>query len=104
VPALNVTDRYTNRDEKLPEGQVRVMFRVLQANGERLSCEISIQDDDGASEFQGKTNDERFDANNHTTVALASGKKFQLLVKHDGQQRTVEFSAERDGQLVTVNW
>ena len=102
VRAVNVTDRYTNRGEKLPDGYVRVMFLVVQSGGERLSAEIDIRDPDGTSVFTGRTNDERFDVNDHITTALPLGKKFQLQVKHDDHQQTLEFIVEKEAQLLTV--
>jgi hypothetical protein len=99
IRAVNVTDRYTNRDAKIPEGHVRVMFRVLYAKGQRLNARIKVLDDEGKSVFAAKTNDERFDANDHITKALPKGKEFQLQIGAGPQ--TIKFKVEKEDQLIS---
>lgn len=77
VHAVNVTDRYLNRAAKAPEGSEPVMFRVLdRRGGERQRAGLKVFDAEGKLVFEGTTNDERFDANDHTTAILKSGEKY----------------------------
>ena len=74
VWAVNVTDRYAGRGKKPPEGSVAAMFRVLDhADGKRQRAALKITDAAGKTMFDGKSNDEGFDANDHTTVFLPVG-------------------------------
>ena len=79
VHAVNVTDRYVSRGTKLPDGHVRVMFRALdRAGGRRIAAGLEIADSTGKVVFEGTTNDERFDANDHVTAVLRAGQEFQV--------------------------
>jgi hypothetical protein len=79
VHAVNVTDRYVERGKKLPEGMVAVMFRALdREGGKRKAASLKITDADGKVVFEGKTNDERFDANDHLTVPLMEGTQYEI--------------------------
>jgi hypothetical protein len=100
IRAVNVTDRYTNRGEKIPAGHVRVMFQVTSVQGQRLNARITVLDAAGNSVFAAKTNDERFDANDHITKTLPLGKTFQLQIGNGTQ--TIEFKVEKEGQLISA--
>lgn len=77
VHAVNVTDRYLNRAAKAPEGSQRVMFRLLdRRGGERQRAKLKLFDAEGKLVFEGTTNDERFDANDHATAILKTGEKY----------------------------
>lgn len=79
IHAVNVSDRYIARGVKLPEGQVRVQIRALDhPGGKRVAATLKIIDAKGKAVFAGTTNDERFDANDHLTVALPAGQAFQV--------------------------
>jgi hypothetical protein len=75
------------------------MFRVLDAKGQRLNARIKVLDDEGKSVFAAKTNDERFDANDHITKALPKGKEFQLQIGAGPQ--TIKFKVEKEDQLIS---
>ena len=86
VYAVNVTDRYTRRAVKLPEGVGGVMFRVLATRGgDRAAAKLKITDKAGKVVFHGTTNDERFDANDHLTVPLRLGEQYKLEIRHEGK-------------------
>lgn len=79
VWAVNVTDRYTRSAEPLPAGKVAVMLRVLdRPGGERLAAAVRIVDGMSTVVFEGVTNDERFDANDHRTVVLDEGQEYRV--------------------------
>ena len=103
IHAVNVTDRYTAMKEVIADDAVRVRFRVFAENGNRCSAAMCIKDVDGQEVFSGKSNDERFDANDHVTIPLKKGTKYSVEIKHDGSTRTEEFTAETEGQLQTLH-
>ena len=95
VFAVNVTDRYTQLKEDLPDGFVRVMFvatkQSTQSNSpERVRSKLSIIDSSGKQVFNGLTNDESFDANDHISVPLKLGDTYKIQVSgHDARKLTV---------------
>jgi hypothetical protein len=102
VFAVNVTDRYTRRAEKLPEGVVPVMFRALDGkNGERQTASLKIVDSTGTKVFEGKTKDDRFDANDHVVVPLKQGEKYKLNLCFGDRQIKTVFEAKTAAQLFT---
>lgn len=79
VWAVNVTDRYTRKRKPLGEGELRAMFRVFDApGGSRQAADIVVRDAAGNLVFKGRSNDERFDANNHLTAVLKEGKRYEV--------------------------
>ncbi|MFC1758861.1 transglutaminase family protein [Planctomycetota bacterium] len=102
IHAVNVTDRYTSLKEKIADDAVRVRFRVFAENGNRCSAAICVKDDAGKEVFTGKSNDERFDANDHVTVPLKKGTKYSVEIDHDGVKKSEAFTAGSEGQLQTL--
>jgi hypothetical protein len=102
VFAVNVTDRYTRLAEKLSEGVVRVMFRVLERpGGERVAAKIEVADAEGKLVFGGTINDERFDANDHRTVPLAVGQKAKLKLRFRNRVLTTTIEPKKADELFT---
>lgn len=102
VPAVNVTDRYAALAEALPEGTVRVMFRVLDGRGRRVAAKLTIHDTAGEVVFAGASNDERFDANDHRSVPLAAGSEFKVSASHGGVSNEQVIRPGKSGELVTL--
>lgn len=102
VPAVNVTDRYTRLAEKLPEGVVRVMFRVVDGEGRRVAAKLTISDAAGEVVFEGQSNDERFDANDHRTVPLKLGQEYALLAGSGDKAIRQALTPGKADELVTV--
>jgi hypothetical protein len=103
VYAVNVTDRYVERAAPLPEGHVRILFRVVQRpGGERSAASIRVKDDQGKTVFEGTSKDERFDANDHLTAVLPEHKHFDVQVRQ--AETTVEqsFDTHTPGATITV--
>ncbi|MBT4693764.1 MAG: transglutaminase domain-containing protein [Planctomycetaceae bacterium] len=82
VWAVNVTDRYTRFKEKLSPGFGRVMFGAVDGNGTRLSAVIEIRDATGELIFEGKTNDIRFDRNDHLNVKVKFSEPYEIIVRY----------------------
>ena len=102
VYAVNVTDRYTAKKEELPEGMVRVMVRVLdRPDGDRCAAAIELVDAEGRAVFSGKTNDERFDGNDHLVLTVREGLEYEVRLRHDGRTWTESISADESGRLFT---
>ncbi len=103
VHAVNVTDRYAGRAEPLADGYVQVMFRVTGAGSkQRCAAQMTVRDAEGTVVWEGETKDERFDANDHVTIALRTGANYQLQVRHEQQQETVSFAVRPDRQLIEI--
>jgi len=103
VHAVNVTDRYTRKKEKLPEGVVIVMFRaVAGSTGDRQVTTIKLTDQAGQVVFSGKTKDERFDANDHVEVQLRLGQQYQVTFGKGPTGTTQPLKVSKADQLVTL--
>lgn len=97
VRAVNVTDRYTSRGEKIEEGKARVRFRVKGAGG-RVGRKVTVKGPDGEVVFEGVSKDERFDSNDHLTAVLGVGEKCRAECEGCGD---VEFTVA-DGEVVDL--
>lgn len=103
VYAINVTERYLKIDRAVPEGFVQLRFRTLSASGpERCQANLVVRDDEGNVVFRGQSKDERFDANDHLSVALPKGKKFHVEMFQAGTNVSKAFFADENGKLVTL--
>ena len=102
VHAVNVTDRYTKLAQTLPPGFVNLMFRVVDgASGNRCAAPLTLTDPNGEVVFEGHSKDERFDSNDHLTVAVPEGKTFQLTIPSESGESVVQsVQANSDGQLI----
>jgi hypothetical protein len=100
VFAVNVTDRYTQHPAKVPEGSVQVMFRVLQRpGGDRVAAKLKIVGPNGEVVFDGTTNDERFDANDHLTAIVKANQTYQVEASYKGQTATAPLNPSAANHL-----
>jgi hypothetical protein len=83
VFGLNVTDRYTARKEEIPDGYVQALFRIYKQNGDRCACKVTVLSG-GKPVFEGKSKDERFDANDHLVANVKKGEEYEVEIEHDG--------------------
>ena len=97
VYAVDVTDRYTRKQQEIPDGSVRVRFRFIQNDGSRKSTPIRITRDNEEI-FSGDTKDERYDANDHLEVILEKG----VLYTAKTSNAEVSFTADEDEMLVDI--
>jgi hypothetical protein len=103
VFAVNVTDRYTEKQEALPEGHATVRFRFLSSQTqERQIAQIVVKDQSGTVLFEGKTNDERFDANDHLTTTLPIGTEFIVTANAGAGEQQLNFGVKEGQQLITL--
>lgn len=86
VSAVNVTDRYASNKKPVPEGQVEVQLRVIDANGDRIAVPITLSNSNGEIVFSGKTKDERFDANDHLSTSLPENQRYQVDIQYPSGQ------------------
>lgn len=84
VSAVNVTDRYANRMPMPPEGSKLIRFVVRdRGTGQRRAVELRLFDTDSKEVFRAKTNDERFDANDHISTVLPIGNEYNVELRWD---------------------
>ncbi len=103
VHAINVTERYLRLDRSVPEGFVQLRFKTLGASGpDRCQANVVVRDEEGNVVFRGQSKDERFDANDHLSVALPKGKKFNVEMLHAGINVSHSFVADETDKLVTL--
>ncbi len=103
VCAVNVTDRYAGKANKVPEGLTEMMFRVLYGiRGDRCAAKIRVRDAQGQVVYEGQSKDERFDANDHLVVQLPQNQEFT--VEAELEDRTVQSVVRTDttDTLVTL--
>ncbi|MFM7846086.1 MAG: transglutaminase domain-containing protein [Planctomycetota bacterium] len=104
VSAVNVTDRYTSRAVKLPEGAVLLRLRAVDARGERVSAKVQVLQVGGEQRFDITTNDERFDANDHRTIVVQANAGWKVTGEHAGETVSVNVERPQAGQLVTLSF
>ena len=100
--AVNVTDRYTQLKEVLPEGVVRVMVRCVHSDQSRLAASIVVKDRNGATVFQGICNDERFDSNDHLSIKARLAETYVIQVRHQDRMATRTVTISQAGELFTI--
>jgi hypothetical protein len=103
VFAVNVTDRYTRRAKRLPEGHVEVLFVAVE-RGRRARCAVPLKvtDASGKVAFEGKTKDDRFDANDHLAAALRSGQEYTVEIRRGEQVVTTKFQAKKQDAPISL--
>jgi len=103
VFAVNVTNRYTQHPAKLPEGFVQVMFRVVQrSGGDRVTAKLKVIRASGEVVFDGTTNDERFDANDHLTAVVKANEKYKVEARYEGRTATATLDKSASNHLLTI--
>ncbi len=102
VFAVNVTDRYTALGRELPAGHVELLFRAIdEATGDRCVAPLAVRDQKGNVVFEGQTKDERFDANDHLSVVLPAGEKYDVEIRHGARVVTENVAAEKRDSPIT---
>ena len=79
IPAVNVTDRYVALKQELPDGFVDTLFSVYDADGNRVCSPLRIVDGKETI-FEGNTNDDSFDTNDHLRVPLQQDRPYQVII------------------------
>lgn len=104
VPAVNVTQRYTGAAPAEPEGQVRVLVRVLdRPNGERVAARVEICDPAEAGRcWTGTSRDESADLNNILPFLLRPGVAYTLKVEAAGTTVTRPLTPGTEAEQITT--
>lgn len=104
IRAVNVTDRYTNRGTKQPEGTSLLMIRILDPiTSQRVAANVRVLDANGKEVFVGKSKDESFDANDHLQAYLPTG--MELSIEATDGSRTIKQKLKNDKeQTVTLSF
>lgn len=79
IPAVNVTDRYVALKQTLPDGFVDTLFSVYDADGHRVCSPLRIVDGTETI-FEGNTNDDSFDTNDHLRVPLQQDRPYRVII------------------------
>ena len=80
------------------------MFRAIGPAGDRVCAVVQVEDDAGQLVFEGETNDERFDANDHLTATLKRNADYRIRIRaEEGRsERTVRLSDDgADRRLIS---
>ena len=102
ISAVNVTDRYIDRAAKPPEGTAQIRLRVLDSTtGKRLGAIVQIYDEQAKLVFEGTTKDERFDANDHLSLHLPVGQKYNLEIRNGNRIKKSSFVSEQRNAPIT---
>jgi transglutaminase-like putative cysteine protease/pimeloyl-ACP methyl ester carboxylesterase len=103
VNAVNVTDRYT---KKIPPtaGTVRLLVKVLNANGRRVAAPVTAADPaDAAKTFYGNSCDESADLNHILPFDWPAGARCVIRVEANGRTQAETVVAPTNGeQVVTI--
>ena len=76
INAVDVTDRYTSAEKKLPDGSIRSRFRILDQTGMRIAHDFTVTTADGMT-FDLRSRDEGFDSNDHVELILPIGTSIE---------------------------
>ena len=98
IPALNVTDRYVSLKKVLPDGFVDALFVVYAADRQRVSSRLRIMDGSDTV-FDGKTNDDRFDTNDHLRVPLKQNRPYLVFVGDEPDAKGESITPKKNHQL-----
>ena len=95
ISAVNVTDRYVAIRKTLPDGMVEIMFVVHDGDEQRIATQLRITHLNEVV-FNGITNDERFDANDHLRVPLEKQQKYVVEIGEGKSliRKTIETDAK----------
>ncbi len=102
IPAVNVTDRYTQLGFKPPEGTQMISFRVIDPQSHsRTQAKVIVKDATGAIVLEGSTKDERFDANDHLLQYLKEGEHYSVNVERSGRNWSDTFQVGKEPRLIS---
>jgi hypothetical protein len=100
VFAVNVSDRYIALRSPIPEGQGALRIRVRNNMGKRVAAELTVLDGSGGLLFMGATKDDRFDSNDHLTVAVPLDT--MVTIRLGNRVVNTQVSSQKKEQLVDL--
>jgi hypothetical protein len=105
VPAVNVTDRYTGKDQ-VKDGRVLALIRVLdRVGGRRVATRVVVEDvADAAQTWSGTSSDESADLNNILPFKVVPGRRYKVTVGEVGSAstKTHEITANSEAEQITT--
>jgi hypothetical protein len=105
VPAVNVTDRYTGKDQ-VKDGRVLALIRVLDRVGGRRVATLVVVEDvaDTAQTWSGTSSDESADLNNILPFKVVPGRRYKVTVGEVGSAstKTHEITANSEAEQITT--
>lgn len=105
VSAVNVTDRYTGKDQ-VADGRVLALIRVLdRVGGRRVAARVVVEDvADAAQTWSGTSSDESADLNNILPFKVVPGRRYKITVGEVGSAstKTHEITASSDAEQITT--
>ena len=97
--AIDVTERYGGASPPPPDGHARVRI-VVRSGDRRVQAPLAIIDADGTVLAEGRSKDDRFDANDHFEAVLPIGASLTI----SADDRATPLRVDRDEQLVEIRW
>ncbi|QDT09646.1 transglutaminase domain-containing protein [Planctomycetes bacterium K23_9] len=98
IPAVNVTDRYVALQKDLPKGSVDALFVVYGSDRQRICSPLRIMDGNDIV-FDGKTNDDGFDTNDHLHVPLKQNHTYTILLGDGPDAKSETITPKTNQQL-----
>jgi len=89
VTSYNAVDVTASYIKNVDENLVPIRIRVLDDKGERQQVEVVVTGEDNFW-FEGTTNGELSDANDHLTLMLPKGKSFTISADNDKRKISIE--------------
>ena len=82
---------------RVTEAQRDLSFAMIRAPfdgavGNRCAAKLTVRDAAGKVVFEGTSKDERFDANDHVTVPLKAGEKYQVEAEGESRKKAATFA------------
>ncbi|MFO0065000.1 MAG: transglutaminase domain-containing protein, partial [Pirellulaceae bacterium] len=78
ISAVNVTSRYQRLGQPIPEGFFIGRLSVRDPSGRRVAVSVRVLDPEGKEVQQGRTRDESFDTNDHFSVPMRRGDRYEV--------------------------
>ncbi len=103
VFGVNVTSRYTEKLDPVPEGSARVYLRALKVGtNERCGAALQVTNEAGDLLLATTTKDERFDANDHVHGIFPIGEKLKITTANSVPTAEMDFTVTSEGQLISL--
>ncbi len=102
VWSVNVTNRYA-REPLIRHDQMLLRIKAIDpVSKQRVIAKFSIIDETSQVLFEGETNDERFDTNDHVTAVVPRGLAIKAHFSIDGVESEIDLGAPKETSLVVL--
>ena len=105
VRAVDVTDRYTQRQEPAGSGKSRLSIRVFDdTSGDRIAANVTIDSAEGGKlVFEGISKDERFDLNDDLIAEVPINKEYEIEFHYDDSRLRRAIKPTQKEVLVAID-